>query len=116
MPFQKGQSGNPQGRALVIARKLVEAGIQPNENVYIPILDRRDPAKELIRLADKSPDKQFKKEIWMFLFAQKYKSVRIISKPPVAIIDDETSDEDVLRALEGKSEIKPVESKPDASQ
>lgn len=76
------------------------------------MLDKRDPAKELIKLADKSPDKQFKKEIWMFLFAQKYKSVRFVSKPIAPSAEAEMSDEDTLRLLEGN---RPVESKPDAS-
>jgi hypothetical protein len=109
MPFQKGVSGNPQGRALQIAQKLVNAGIQPSENVYIPILDKRDPAKELIRLADKTTDKEFKKSIWMFLFEQKYRAMKIIAKPIQVAANDATSDEDVLRALEGKSESKGVE-------
>lgn len=113
--WQKGQSGNPSGRGVAIAQRLVDAGLNPSENVYIPILDKRDPAKELIRLADRSPDKHFKKEIWMFLFTQKYKAVKIVTKPLVKQVEDVTSDEDMLRALEGKNEDKAVESHPSAS-
>lgn len=114
MPWSKGQSGNPSGRGVAIAQRLVDAGLNPSENVYIPILDKRDPAKELIRLADKSTDKHYKKEIWMFLFAQKYKASKIVSKPLAKRVDDATSDEDVLRALEGQSASRAVESSPDA--
>lgn len=116
MPWKKGQSGNPNGRRLDIARRLLDHDIQPSENVYIPILDKRDPAKELIRLADRSPDKQFKKEIWMFLFAQKYKASKIVSKPLPKLPESSLeSDEDVLRALERKDDISPVKSNPSAS-
>lgn len=114
MPWMKGQSGNPSGRGVAIAQRLVDAGLNPSENVYIPVLDKRDPAKELIKLADKTPDKHFKKEIWMFLFTQKYKAVKIVTKPIVKQEESPESDEDVLRALEGKPDNRPVESKPDA--
>lgn len=112
MPWKKGQSGNPQGRAVTIARRLVDAGINPSENVYIPILDKRDPAKELIKLADKTSDREFKKNIWMFLFEQKYKAVRILSKPAKEAAGDDKSDEDTLRELENG----PQESKPGSVQ
>lgn len=105
MPFKPGQSGNPQGRAISIARRLVDAGIQPSENVYIPILDKRDPAKELIKLADNHTDKRYKMEIWMFLFSQKYKASKIVSKPVVKVEESGLSDEETLKALEGKSVI-----------
>lgn len=90
----------------------MDSGLSPSENVYIPILDKRDPAKELIKLADKTTDKEFKKSIWTFLFEQKYKTVRIVSKPIAPSAEAEMSDEDTLRLLEGN---RPVESKPDAS-
>lgn len=112
MPWKRGQSGNPQGRAVSIARKLIDAGVQPSENVYIPILDKRDPAKELIKLADNHTDKRYKMEIWMFLFSQKYKASKIVSKPTVEKQDDGISDEDTLKALEGKGVTdQPSESK-----
>lgn len=113
MPWKKGQSGNPQGRAVSIARKLVDAGIQPSESVYIAALDKRDPARELIRLADKTNDKEFKKSIWVFLFEQKYKAVRIVSKPIQEKQDDAVSDEETLKALEGKA-VTEQPSKPNA--
>lgn len=113
MPWKKGVSGNPQGRRIEVARKALYAeAINPSENVYIPILDKRDPAKELIKLADNHTDKRYKMEIWMFLFAQKYKASKIVSKPLPAIVEDEMSDEDTLRLLENKA----VESNPVALQ
>lgn len=102
MPFKKGQSGNPQGRALAIARRLVDAGVNPSENVYIPILDKRDPARELIKLADKSKDMSFKRGIWEFLFEQKYRGSKIVAKAPLFVESEGISDSDMLKALESK--------------
>jgi hypothetical protein len=113
MVWKKGVSGNPAGKALMVARKLVDAGIQPNEQVYIPILDKRDPTKELINLADSSKDPKFKRDIWQFLFTEKYKGYKFCSKPTKIAIKEEMSDADMIRALE---ENRPVESKPDALQ
>lgn len=115
MGWKKGQSGNPLGRAIEVARKLVDAGYNPSENVYIPVLDKRDPAKELIKLADISDDIKFKADIWKFLFQEKYKSIKIIAKPAQAKAVEVMSDADMLRALETQAEIKPVESNPRAS-
>lgn len=113
MPWKKGQSGNPHGRAITIAQKLIDANIgEPSENVYIPILDKRDPVKELIKLADKAADKEFKKNIWIFLVSLKYKAVRIVSKPVQKPVESAESDADMLRALE---ENRPVKSNPSAS-
>lgn len=114
MPWKKGESGNMHGRAISVAQRLVDAGLNPSENVYVPILDKRDPAKELIKLADRSKDSHFKRDIWEFLFLQKYKAVKIVGKPVVVAQDQVISDEDALRALEGKQDIKPVESHPSA--
>lgn len=114
MPWKKGQSGNPQGRRIDLAHKRIEAATESNEAVYIPILDKRDPAKELIKLADNHTDKRYKMEIWMFLFSQKYKASKIVSKPVVKAEDSAESDEAMIRALEGKEPIKPLESNPDA--
>jgi hypothetical protein len=110
--WKKGQSGNPAGRGLEIAQRLVDAGLNPSENVYVPILEKRDPAKELIKLADKSKDSTFKRGIWEFLFVQKYKGVKIVSKPLKSVQDQTLSDEDTLKLLEGN---RPLESNPSAS-
>lgn len=115
MPWKKGQSGNPAGRGLEIAQRLVDAGLNPSENVYVPVLEKRDPARELIKLADKSKDATFKRGIWEFLFLQKYKGVKIVSKPIQTKGNEGLSDEDVIKALEGKGDIKPLESNPSAS-
>ena len=112
MPWKKGVSGNPHGRAISIAQKLIDSGVNPSENVYVPILDKRDPAKELIKLADNCPDKQFKKEIWMFLFAMKYKAVRIMSKPAIVVKEPEMSDADMISQLEGKTGLESNSSAP----
>ena len=113
MPWKKGQSGNPQGRRIEVSRKaLMAAAGEPSDQIYIPILDRRDPAKELIKLADSHSDKRYKMEIWMFLFAQKYKASKILSKPVLKAEDSAETDAAMLRALE---ENKPVESNPSAS-
>lgn len=109
MVWRKGQSGNPQGRAIGIAQRLVDAGLNPSENVYVPILEKRDPAKELVKLADKSTDKDFKRGIWEFLFLQKYKTVRIVSKMPSKPLEAAISDSDLLTQLEGNT---PLKSKP----
>ncbi len=106
MAWKKGQSGNPRGR--VPEPALVPINPEP---VYIPILKRRDPANELVRLADKSLSDKFKKDIWTFLFLQKYRAANIVPAAPVANEDDATSDVDLLKALETQSAVKPVKSK-----
>lgn len=111
MPWKKGQSGNPQGRRLDLAHKRVGIEASGNEAIYIPLLDKRDPAKELIKLADSHTDKRYKMEIWMFLFAQKYKASKITAKPIQVAEGSAESDAEAIRVLEGGSH---VESKPSA--
>ncbi len=95
MGWKKGQSGNPSGRI----PEPVVVPINP-EPVYIPILKRRDPANELVRLADRATSERFKKDIWTFLFLQKYRASNIVPNAAVATQDDATSDADLLKALE----------------
>lgn len=101
MAWRKGQSGNPAGRQPATP----EVPINPDP-VHIPILRRRDPANELVKLADTSKSERFKKDIWTFLFSQKYRAANIVANPSSSK-EDETSDADLLAALE-----KPTVSKP----
>ncbi len=94
MGWRKGQSGNPAGRQPVTPVVPINA-----EPVHIPILRRRDPANELVKLADVSKSERFKKDIWTFLFSQKYRAANIVANPGPAK-EDETSDADLLAALE----------------
>ncbi len=95
MTWKKGQSGNPSGRL----PDPITVPINP-EPVYIPILKRRDPANELVKLADKATSEKFKKDIWTFLFLQKYRASNIVPVAAVATQDDATSDLDLLKTLE----------------
>lgn len=103
MPWKKGQSGNPHGRRIDLARRLLEAGMSPHEHVYIPILDKRDPAKELVKLADKSKDASFKRGIWEFLFQEKYKGSKIVAKLPQVAVEEGKTDAEMIRELEGNT-------------
>ncbi len=106
MAWKKGQSGNPSGRA----PDVVAVPINP-EPVYIPILRRRDPANELVKLADKATSEKFKKDIWTFLFLQKYRASNIVPNAAVASQDEVTSDLDLLKTLETQTVSKRVKSK-----
>lgn len=97
MPWKKGQSGNPHGRQP--APQAVPINPEP---VFIPALKRRDPANELIKLADDSKSERFRKDIWTFLFTQKYRAANIVVKAPQESKEDEISDVDLIRQLEGK--------------
>lgn len=94
MGWKKGQSGNPAGRQPV----LPAVPINPDP-VHIPVLKRRDPAVELVKLADVSKSERFKKDIWTFLFSQKYRAANIVVNAPTNAKDD-TSDEDLIKSLE----------------
>lgn len=118
MVWKKGQSGNPQGRRPA-GQRLVEVDTtnapyqKTIEKVYVSILDKRDPAKELIRLADKSKDQDFKRQIWMFLFQEKYKGSHIMAGSRPDAPEASQTDAEMLKELEGQvNEIRPLESKP----
>jgi hypothetical protein len=81
------------------------------EPVYIPVLKRRDPAVELVKLADVSKSERFKKDIWTFLFSQKYRAANIVTKAPVDSQDEAETDLDLLKALESQTHSKPSKSK-----
>lgn len=95
MAWKKGTSGNPSGRL----PDPVAVPINP-EPVYIPILRRRDPANELVKLADKATSDKFKKDIWTFLFLQKYRASNIVPNAAVVIQDDAQTDQELLATLE----------------
>ncbi len=110
MAWKRGESGNPQGRKPADPVILVNP-----EPVYIPILKRRDPANELVKLADDSKSERFKLQVWTFLFQEKYKRANVVAKPIEGTKVDETSDEDLIKALEsgpktkrGKSNPRPI--------
>lgn len=96
MAWKKGQSGNPSGRSALPQ----SVPINP-EPIHIPALNRRDPANELVKLADASKSERFKKDIWTFLFSQKYRASNIVSAAPKKSDDEEVSDADLIKALEG---------------
>lgn len=120
MVWKKGQSGNPQGRRAQ-ADRLVESDANAPyqktiEKVYVSILDKRDPAKELIRLADKSKDQDFKRQIWMFLFQEKYKGSHIVAGSRPNAPEGSKSDAEMLKELEApQTHNRPLESNPVAS-
>lgn len=103
MAWKRGQSGNPAGRTPIAPA----VPINP-EPVFIPALKRRDPANELIKLADKATSEKFKKDIWTFLFLQKYRAANIVSNAPQTSQDDAQSDADLLRDLETQTKPKRV--------
>lgn len=111
MGWRKGQSGNPSGRL----PEHKPDHINP-EPVHIPILKRRDPANELVKLADTSKSERFKLQVWSFLFQAKYKFANLVPKAPAVSKDAATSDEDLLKALESPAIVKPAKSNPVASQ
>lgn len=106
MAWKRGQSGNPTGRPAVAPT----VPINP-EPVFIPALKRRDPANELIKLADKATSEKFKKDIWTFLFLQKYRAANIVANVSQASQDDAQSDADLLATLEAQPVSKPRKSK-----
>lgn len=95
MAWKKGQSGNPSGRTT----QTPAVPINP-EPIHIPALNRRDPANELVKLADVSKSERFKKDIWIFLFTQKYRASNIVPVNPKPSKVEEVSDADLLKALE----------------
>lgn len=106
MAWKRGQSGNPAGRTPVAPA----VPINP-EPVFIPALKRRDPANELIKLADKATSEKFKKDIWTFLFLQKYRAANIVATASPALDVDAQTDEELLRTLETQTVPKRVKSK-----
>lgn len=107
MGWKRGQSGNPAGRAPAP----VTVPINP-EPVYIPILKRRDPANELVKLADSSDSVKFKKDIWTFLFLQKYRAANIVPNATLAVPLDAQTDQELLATLEAQPVSRRVKSKP----
>jgi len=103
MGWRKGQSGNPQGRTPATP----QVPINPDP-VYIPILRRRDPAVELVKLADSSKSERFKKDIWTYLFSQKYRASNIVPNGPSKQPDDAQTDQELLANLEASTKSKPV--------
>ena len=103
MAWKRGQSGNPAGR-----KATEPVGLINPEPISIPILRRRDPANELVRLADASKSERFKLQVWTFLFSEKYKRANVVAKPIERVQVDAQSDEDLLRALETQTTIKRV--------
>ncbi len=105
MTWKKGHSGNPAGRL----PENKPDHINP-EPVSIPILRRRDPANELVKLADVSKSERFKLQVWSFLFQAKYKYANLVPKAAEPAKLDDTSDEDLLKALETQTKPKRVKS------
>lgn len=97
MAWSKGHSGNPNGRA----KETPSVPINPDP-IHIPVLKRRDPAVELVKLADVSKSERFKKDIWTFLFSQKYRASNIVAKEVKTKQEDERTDEELIAALEGQ--------------
>lgn len=97
MAWRKGESGNPSGRSP--EHKTDHINLEP---VLIPVLKRRDPANELVKLADSSDSARFKFQIWSFLFNAKYKFANVVPKAPVSKQDDKKTDTDLINELEGK--------------
>lgn len=106
MAWKRGQSGNPSGRTPLPPTVPVNP-----EPVHIPILRRRDPANELVKLADASDSVKFKKDIWVFLFLQKYRAANIVALPAPVAQDAVQSDAELLATLEAQTVSKPVKSR-----